>query len=161
MERCGKLDVAGAAEVIRFTRILRVLVFLLAAECCLPAQAQTDLAPTAKQLFEQERWTDLAQFLQQSPRNTADLDYYYGVALAHLERWAEAGKALSDGQRLAPTDKRFPVELAGVAFKQKKYGEARHDLHRALRLDPKDEYANEFLATVYFLEGNLEAALKY
>ena len=36
-----------------------------------------------------------------------------------------------------------------------------HDLHRALQLDPKDEYANEFLATVYFLEGNLEAALKY
>ena len=29
------------------------------------------------------------------------------------------------GQRLAPNDKRFPIELAGVAFKQKKYGEAR------------------------------------
>jgi hypothetical protein len=110
--------------VIRFQNILRVPVFLLAAVCCLPAQVQTDPAPTAKELFEQERWNDLAQFLQQSPRNSADLDYYYGVALAHLERWAEARKALSDGQRLAPTDKRFPVELAGVAFKQKKYGEA-------------------------------------
>jgi tetratricopeptide (TPR) repeat protein len=117
--------------------------------------------PAAKQLFEQERWSDLAQLLQQSPRSSADVDYYYGVALAHLERWTEAGKALSDGQRLAPNDKRFPIELAGVAFKQKKYGEARRDLHRALRLDAKDEYANEFLATVYFLEGNLEAALKY
>ena len=48
-----------------------------------------------------------------------------------------------------------------MAFKQKKYGEARRDLHRALRLDPKDEYGNEFLATIYFLQGNLEAALKY
>jgi hypothetical protein len=161
VERRGKLDVAGVAQVIIFKTFPRVLVFLLAAVWCLPAQAQTDLAPTSKQLFEQERWSDLAQLLQESPRNSADLDYYYGVALAHLERWAEAGKALSDGQRLAPTDKRFPIELAGVAFKQKKYGEARHDLHRALRLDPKDEYANEFLATVYFLEGNLEAALKY
>jgi hypothetical protein len=99
--------------------------------------------------------------LQRAPRNSADLDYYYGVALAHLERWAEAGNVLDDGQRLAPRDKRFPIELAGVAFKQKKYGEARRDLHRALRLDLKDAYANEFLATIYFLAGNLEAALKY
>ena len=68
---------------------------------------------------------------------------------------------LSAGQKMAPNDKRFPVELAGVAFKQKKYGEAENDMQRALRLDAKDEYANEFLATVYFLEGNLEAALKY
>lgn len=34
-------------------------------------------------------------------------------------------------------------------------------MHRALRFDRKDPYANDFLATVYFLEGNLQAALKY
>lgn len=153
------MDIAGVAQVIRLRKVLHVLALLLATVGCLPAQ--TDPALTAKQLFEQERWSDLAQLLQQSPRNSADLDYYYGFALAHLERWAEARSVLSDGQRLAPNDKRFPIELAGVAFKQKKYGEVRHDLHRALRLDPRDEYANEFLATVYFLQGNLEAALKY
>jgi tetratricopeptide (TPR) repeat protein len=155
------LDVAGAAQVIHFKKNLRALTLLLAAVCCLPAQAQTDPTPAAKQLFEQERWSDLAQLLQQTPRNSADLDYYYGVALAHLERWQEAFNALSAGQSLAPNDKRFPIELAGVVFKQKKYGEAKKYLHRALQLDPRDEYANEFLATVYFLEGNLEAALKY
>jgi tetratricopeptide (TPR) repeat protein len=147
--------------VIHFRKNLRVLVFLLASVCGLPALAQIDPTLAAKQLFEQERWSELAQLLQQTPRSSADLDYYYGVALAHLERWQEAFNALSAGQRLAPNDKRFPIELAGVAFKQKKYGEAKYDLHRALRLDAKDEYANEFLATVYFLEGNLEAALKY
>ncbi|HEV7551518.1 MAG TPA: tetratricopeptide repeat protein [Candidatus Angelobacter sp.] len=134
--------------------------------CCLPVfclaiSAQTDPTPAARQLFEQERWPELVQLLQQGPRNSADLNYYYGVALAHLERWQEASKALSDGQRLASNDKRFPIELAGVAFKQKNYGKATRDLHRALELDPKDPYANEFLATIYFLEGNLEAALKY
>ncbi|HEX3154990.1 MAG TPA: tetratricopeptide repeat protein, partial [Candidatus Angelobacter sp.] len=127
----------------------------------LPALAQPDPTSAAKQLFEQERWSDLAQLLQQTPRSTADQDYYYGVALAHLERWQEARTALSDGQRLAPNEKRFPIELAGVAFKQKKYREAKRYLHHALRLDAKDEYVNEFLATVYFLQGNLEAALKY
>lgn len=129
--------------------------------CSSLGYAQTDPASVAKQLFEQESWPELVQLLQQAPQDSADLDYYYGVALAHLERWQEAGRALSAGQRLAPNDKRFAIELAGVAFKQKKYGEARHELDRALLLDPKDAYANEFLATIYFLDGNLEAALKY
>ena len=30
-------------------------------------------------------------------------------------------------------------------------------LRRGLRLDPTDAYANDFLGTIYFLEGNLEA----
>src|SRR2546425_5061076 len=34
-------------------------------------------------------------------------------------------------------------------------------LHAALRLNPQDAYSSEFLATIYFLEGNIEAALKY
>jgi tetratricopeptide (TPR) repeat protein len=155
------LDLAGAAQVIHFRKLLRAAALLLIAIFSSLLSAQTDPTSAAKQLFEQERWPDLVQLLQQGPRNSADLNYYYGVALAHLQRWEEAGRSLFLGQRLAPNDKRFPIELAGVAFKQKKYEEARRDLHRALRLDPKDAYANEFLATVYFLEGNLEAALKY
>jgi tetratricopeptide (TPR) repeat protein len=162
VERGEPLDAAGTAQVTGFRKVLRAaLALLFLAICSLPALAQTDPTPAAKQLFEQQRWSDLAQLLQQTSRNTADLDYYYGIALAHLERWQEARSAFLEGQRLAPSDKRFPIELAGVAFKQKKYGEARHGLTQALRLDPKDEYANEFLATVYFLQGNLEAALKY
>lgn len=161
MESCGTLDVAGAAKVKGSKKIFCAMALLIATLWGLHARAQTDPTPTAKQLFEQERWPELVQLLQQVSRNSADLDFYYGVALAHLERWQEANSALSDGQRLAPNDKRFSVELAGVVFKQKKYGETRKHLHRALQLDPKDEYTNEFLATVYFLEGNLEAALKY
>lgn len=137
------------------------LVLLFTELACWPGYAQTDPTTAAKQLFKQERWPELVQFLENTPRESADLNYYYGIALAHLERWGAAAKALIAGQERAPRDKRFPIELAGVAFKQKKYGEARSDLHRALRLDPHDDYANEFLATIYFLDGNLEAALKY
>jgi hypothetical protein len=144
-----------------FKQVLRVSALMAAAFSCLPGNAQNDSALTAKQLFEQERWPELVQLLHQTPPISADLDYYYGVALAHMERWDEASKSLSDGRRLAPNDKRFSIELAGVAFKQKNYEKAPRNLHRALRIDPKDSYANEFLATVYFVEGNLEAALKY
>jgi hypothetical protein len=155
------LDIAGTTQVIHFRKLLLAATLVFMALYSSLGSAQNDPASVAKQFFEHERWPELVELLQLAPRNSADLNYFYGVALAHLERWEDARKALSDGQRLAPNDKRFPVELAGVGFKQKKYGEARRDLRRALRLDPKDAYADEFLATVYFLEGNLEAALKY
>jgi hypothetical protein len=53
------------------------------------------------------------------------------------------------------------VELAGIAYKQKDFRTARNKLRAALRLNPQDSYSREFLATIYFLEGNLEAALKH
>jgi tetratricopeptide (TPR) repeat protein len=144
-----------------FTRAPLLIGFLLHMSWAAYALSQTDLDITAKQLFEQERWEQLAALGTAAHQRSAEFDYEYGVALAHLERWDEARTALLAGSRLAPGDKRFPIELAGVAFKQKNQRQAIAYLRHALRLDPKDAYANEFLATLYFLQGNLEAALKY
>ncbi len=90
-----------------------------------------------------------------------DSVYSRGMALARAGQWDAAAEAFRAGMRQAPHDKRFPIELAGVAFKQKKYAAAKQELRRAQHIDPSDSYANDFLATLYFLEGNLEAALKY
>jgi hypothetical protein len=89
------------------------------------------------------------------------MDFYYGTALARLERWSESESAFQTGFRLAPTDPRFPIELAGLAFRQKHYSQAADRLRQAIKLAPDDTYANDFLGTVYFLQGNLEASLKY
>jgi tetratricopeptide (TPR) repeat protein len=124
-------------------------------------RSQADMDSEAKKLFEQARWEDLARLGQNARQPSPEFDYEYGIALAHLERWDEARAALLAGSRLAPRDKRFLIELAGIAFKQKKNSEAIGCLRRALRLDPADAYANDFLATLYFLQGNLEAAVKY
>ncbi|MGH9354369.1 MAG: hypothetical protein ACRD2G_19750 [Terriglobia bacterium] len=83
------------------------------------------------------------------------------MALAKLKRWRFAEEAFERGRRKAPADKRFPTELAGVAFAEKRYGAARKNLYRVLRLDPGDTYAKNFLATIFFLQGSLPAALKY
>ena len=90
-----------------------------------------------------------------------EIDYCYGSALAHLGRWNESRVAFLAGRRLNPRDERFLVELGGVAFKQKRYAEAARWLREGLRLAPNDAYAVDFLATVYYLAGNTEAALKY
>src|SRR5262249_19079171 len=49
----------------------------------------------------------------------------------------------------------------GIEYRLGHYGAARRHLRRALRLDPSDKYGAEFLATLYYLDGNYEAALTY
>ena len=114
-----------------------------------------------RQLFEQSRWQEIVDQLHSVRLHEANLYFFYGSALAQLGRWESARSALLEGHRLAPYDKRFPIELGGVAFKQQRYAESAAWLRGALRIDSSDQYANNFLATVYFLQGNLEAALKY
>jgi tetratricopeptide (TPR) repeat protein len=155
---------------------LKPVLIALIACCSLHAGAQT-VAPqvreiasvvkqnapsgTVDQLFAEEHWQEVVQSVESIPQRSAELNYYYGVALAHLGRFDDAHAALLLGGRAQSSDKRFPLELAGVAFRQKNYPQAAAYLRRALQLDPHEAYANDFLATVYFLQGNNEAALKY
>jgi tetratricopeptide (TPR) repeat protein len=173
MERRWQLDFAGYAARRRVIRslILPTVLAILLVGVSLPGKAQvsrqvwdlktSDFKTRIRQLFEQSRWQEIVQDFEGHSGTDPDLQYYYGSALAQLGRWEDAGKAFLKGHRMTPRDKRFPVELAGVAFKQKRYPEAARWLRRALQINPANTYANNFLGTVYFLEGNLEAALKY
>jgi tetratricopeptide (TPR) repeat protein len=140
---------------IYFSRLISVL--LLA--CAVPGRAQDDALE--QRLFREQRWSELAGLLSSLANRSADQEYEYGMALAQQQRWDDARAAFLRGASLQPRDKRFPVELAGIAFKQQNSKQAIAYLRRALRLDPRDDYANDFLATLYFLQGNLEAAVKY
>lgn len=136
------------------------LAFLLVLSCT-PVYPQTSTEFHLKQLADQEHWAEIVREAKSSLARDAGTDYYYGIALAQLGRLDDARQLLLAGYGLRPDDKRFPIELGGVAFKQRHYPQAAHWMHRALRIDPQDSYVNDFLATIYFLQGNLEAALKY
>ena len=138
-----------------------VLFLLLAVPLAVRAQNACRNTAELERLANQARWDPILQGTRQCPPASADVDYYRGLAFAGLERWAKANAAFESGEKKYPRDKRFPVELAGVAFRQKRFQTAERHLHRALQLDPHDRYAINFLATLYFLDGNLEAALKY
>src|SRR5437764_1467522 len=150
-----KLD-APRGATIQYT-----ITFLLAGLCLTTAAAQTGASETQiEQLFQQERWQEIAQTAP--PLGvSAQVDLEYGIALARLGKWDNAEAALQDGLRLSPKDVRFPVELAGVAFKQGHFASAQSWLQQAIRITPRDEYSIDFLATVFYLQGNLDAALKY
>lgn len=167
------MDIAGVAAVRGCT--IRTLDFVLFSVLALsPLNSQTSAqtqgpapdpgsTPIAKirTLYSERHWEEIVRAVPAASATNADVDFYYGSALAQLGRFDDAYRALLTGYRLAPRDKRFPTELAGVAFKQKHNKSAAAWLRRALRIDPTENYANDFLGTVYFLGGNLEAALKY
>ena len=116
---------------------------------------------SVKRLFQQQRWEEILREAQGTVDQSADFDYYVGMALSRLERWNEARVAFSQGAKKAPRDVRFLVERAGAEYKLSDFRTAKCDLRQALRLDAQDPYVAEFLGTIYLLEANLEAALKY
>ncbi len=140
------------------------LAFLAGLAACVAAGVHAQSLSSAQQsqkLSEAQRWNEIVSDLARVHPRSAGQDFDYGMALARLGRLSEAEGALRQGSRLAPQDPRFPIELAGIAFRQKRNALAERRLRAALRLAPQDSYANNFLATLYFLDGNLEAALKY
>jgi tetratricopeptide (TPR) repeat protein len=162
MERGRKMDAARTASNPTSLISIVVLAFLLF--CANFAAAQTSnefVVSHVAQLSNQQRWQEIVTLVEAVPHPSAELKFYYGTALAQLGRWDDAQRAFAAGARLQPRDKRFPLEQAGVAFKKKQYPLAVHFLRRALRLDPSDSYGNDFLGTLYFILGNIEAALKY
>jgi tetratricopeptide (TPR) repeat protein len=162
MEHGRKMDPAGSAS--NPASLIPTAVFIFWFSFAALAGAQTSdasLVARAQQLSAEQRWQEVVGLVESAQQPSAELDFYYGTALAQLGRWDDAQRAYAAGARLQPGDKRFPLELAGVAFKQKRYSVAVGHLERALHLDSTDSYGNDFLGTIYFLKGNVEAALKY
>jgi len=144
-----------------------ILTFLFWVSAPRASAAQPTTEPseaTARSFFESERWQELLLEFPSSNSYSAKLDFYRGMALARLERWQEARDALELGAAKSPGDSRFPLELAGIFFKMKDFRQAKSALSRSLSLglEADDEaYANDFLGTLFYLEGNLDATLEY
>src|SRR6266705_848075 len=156
-----QLDAVGSPRK-GFVTLFLVVVLAIGS----PVLAQ-DLAsdqarlPAARSAFDAGQWEEAVKLARGPADQSPEFDFLAGLALARLEKWDEAKLAFDAGVRKSPGDSRFLVELAGIAYKQEDFRTAKKHLHAALKLNPRDSYSGEFLATIYFLEGNLEAALKY
>jgi hypothetical protein len=96
--------------------------------------------------------------LAQTP---ADAIHAEALALAREGNFEQARQVLLRGQDAYPGDKRFPMDLAGVSYRLGNRIEARDHIRKALQIDRSDAYSNDLLATLYALDGNLNAAVKY
>jgi tetratricopeptide (TPR) repeat protein len=161
MASCQQLDASRRARV---GKLICFSLFLVAAVCSAGAQetpSDGERLSAAQKAFDAGRWQEAAKLAQGPAAQRADLDFIRGLALARLQQWNESLLAFEAGHVKAPREPRFLVELAGVNYKQKDFSSAKRHLRAALRFDSRDAYTHEFLGTVYFLEGNLEASLKY
>lgn len=142
-------------------RLLTVVLLLGSPAFAQDPSTEQNRLFSAQRAFDAGHWEEAASLARGPTDQSPDLDFLMGLALARQEKLTEAKLAFESGLRKAPADSRFFVELAGIAYKLKDFRIAKEHLHSALRLRPQDAYSREFLATIYFLEGNLEAALRY
>src|SRR5258706_97850 len=160
MGSCAKLDASRGA---RRAELIFLFIGLALGWPTFGQQNPPDAARlnAAQKAFDSGRWEEAAK-LSQGPENQGvDLDFLYGLALARQQHWDESRLAFVVGHRKSPNDPRFLVELAGIDYKQNNYSSAKRNLRAALRLGSRDMYTFDFLGTIYFVQGNLEAALKY
>jgi tetratricopeptide (TPR) repeat protein len=154
------LDALGAPAASRLILIC-ALVFLPLSAAAQSTAPSANQSSTIQKLYDAGRWNAVVQAVPDSADEPAELALYRGLALTQLQRWDEAKKTFATALLAHPRDARLMVELAGVDYHLKQYAPAKRFLRRALAIEPRDGYANNFLASIYFLEGNLEAALKY
>ena len=159
----GQLDASRRAEPfgVKVRNYLFQIMLLLGVALGASAADDAQRLRSVKTLYEEKKWEEVLRDAQGPPQQSPDFDYYAGMALSHLDRWTEARDVFSDGVRKAPRDVRFLTERAGAEYRLNDFSAAKRDLRRSMRLDPSDPYVVEFLGTIYLLEGNLEAALKY
>jgi tetratricopeptide (TPR) repeat protein len=161
MGRSPALD--ATRSTARVWPLIRGTVLLALVSILAPKVSGQDIpggAP-AQKLFAEQRWQEVVRAVEGASTRTADLDFYYGSALAKLGRLQDARQAFLAGYRLQPHDKRFAVELGGIEFLRRHYAQAADWLLIASRISPDDGYVNDFCGSVFYLQGNLEAALKY
>ena len=125
------------------------------------AQNAPPLEQRVHALYDAGKWPEAARLADTEQPPCAGVLFYKGLSLAKLKNFAAATAAFKEGEKTFPKDKRFPVELAGIAYLEKDNRAAKRYLRRALQLDATDKYAVDFLATLYLLDQNTEATLKY
>jgi len=124
----------------------------------LAVRRRTSLSQLSTAVAEQ-RWQEIVQRVEGCPRHRLN-------SIITTEVLCAAGKlgcrptGVPQGTAPQPSDKRFPSSWPELT-QTKTLPEAAGWAPRALRLDPNDAYVNDFLGSVYFLQGNLDATLKH
>lgn len=143
------------------TSVLSFSLLLFCGTWLARAQATPQPESMVRALYESGEWAEAIRVVSETNTLSADLYLYQGLALARLGRLDEAERVFLHARQIYPDDRRFPLELAGVAYRNADNAAAKKYLREALRLAPADNYGNDFLASLYILDGNLEAALKH
>jgi tetratricopeptide (TPR) repeat protein len=138
---------------------LRLPAIILTLMLCAPAvQARQQGKPSyydqAIQEYRQKNYpaalSAAKRALQQNPKNPAS-HHIYGLALAALEQFGEAEKALQQAIAIKPGEANYHYDYGYVLYQQKKYDDALPPLKRAVELDGENVMARYLLGKSYVL----------
>ena len=142
--------------------LVRLVLLILPLPAALGQQHQQESLEHLYQLRDQGAWQQILDATGSVSPPDSEYRFLRGLALAHLGRLSDAEAELKRAAEQAGNEGgKILVELAGVQFKQRRFGEASKNLHRAISMGETDPYIFDFLASLYYLEGNVEAAVKY
>src|SRR5260221_14565985 len=101
MERHGELDAAGRTSPsgVRLPRILFPPILLPGLGCRIQGADEEQRLRSVRKLYEQKEWEKVLREARGPAEQSADLDYYAGMAWARLERRKETREAFSIGPR--------------------------------------------------------------
>jgi hypothetical protein len=141
---------------------VRLATPILACSLVFAQDRQQESLDYLEQLRDQGAWLKILEATDSQIQPDYRHRFLRGLALAHLGRLSEAEVELTRAaERAGSAAGEVLVELAGVQFKLKRLGKAITNLEKAISMGQADPYVFDFLASLYYLEGNLEAAVKY
>ncbi len=157
------LNPVRLSRVSRFgIRTVMLWVLVLGLPSALAQDRQQEDLASLYGLRDQGAWQQLLDATSSLPHPDSEHRFLHGLALAQLGRLPEAEAELTKAAEQAGAKAaEILVELAGVQFKEQKWDESTKNLHRAISLGETDPYVFDFLGSLYYLDGNIEAAVKY
>jgi tetratricopeptide (TPR) repeat protein len=116
----------------------------------------------AKQAIEKGEFVRAVNILSQAlaTQPSADAYLYLGIAYGNMKEYSRAEDVLKEGSRRYSDDPRFHNELAGVYLATRDLEKAKSELHRALVVDPHNNYASDLLASIDISTGEVQSALR-
>ncbi len=136
--------------------IWAVLIVLIAV---IPSSAQVDEARQAIERGEYPRAVDILSS-ELAARPAPDTYFYLGIAYTRMREYEKASDVLQEGAGRYPEDVRFHNQLADVYLENKDRENAKSELRKTLKKDPRNLYASDLLAAIDMSEGEVQSALR-
>ena len=136
--------------------ISAVLILLFGITSCF---AQLDEARQAIERGENVRAVNILS-AELADRPTVDAYLLLGTAYSNMKEFQKAEDVLTEGSKRFSSDPQLFNALGDFYLANKDVDAARSALRQALRVDSKNNYASDLLATIDMSEGEVQSALR-
>jgi len=170
VDKVRLLDLTDSAKKIRLllmsiikNRIFFLPVFILIILINVGfSQSFEDLYKRGLKLFQESNYNEAEICLRESLKYGIKKDiihFLIGMCSVHQCRLKEAENHFLVSLEVNSNFEECYLELGGIYFKEKEYVKAEHMIIEAIKINPENKYARDFLGTLYYINGLTTLAL--